>query len=591
MDKKVTIFTKIVIMIMGVLVPVVLIFAISNQTAVVVIEEEMKKNNVNQLRFLHQQMEEKIEQISINSIAMSNDAAVRELEFQYQSGLNFDRQRLMRMILDNITLQSGINGWMTDITVYSRLTKEIISTSNSTFDFNDGNLVSEITKGWHYSDQVNGRAKDPEFVWYSVHPITAFENPSAAKLIIKTTFLPYYLQNMLDQYKVDGQGDPFIYHPQYGIIANRSLNRTSSEDLIRQLNNQKMESSRTHFEVEMNGRQSLASYIQMESLGWYLVDSVPMEEILSPVTKTRNLFYGSTILLLLLSVLASYMLYRNVQVPILALIRHVQRIKRGDYASRVKLNGGTEFAYLFDRFNEMTEEIQDLLGKVVVEQLRSREAVLKQLQSQINPHFLYNCLFFIKNMARMGDEEAVVAMSLNLGEYFRYTTRLGNQTATLAEELSVIVNYLEIQNLRMRRITYDIDVPEEMKRISIPRLLLQPLVENAILNGIETKDGKGHVRIYGEIENGEYRLYVEDNGLGMDPERLASVQLAVNRNENEGEGGFGFGLWNVNQRIKLTFGNGTGLFFSHGKEGGVRAMIVMRIGEEEKSNVSTVNRG
>ncbi|MDF2668100.1 MAG: putative sensor with domain [Paenibacillus sp.] len=590
MDRKATIFTKIVIMIMGVLVPVVLLFAISNQTAVVVIEEEMKKNNLNQLRFLHQQMEEKIEQISINSIAMSNDAAVRELEFQYQSGSSFDRQRLLRMILDNITLQSGISGWMTDITVYSRLTKETVSTSNSTFDFNDANLVREIAKGWHYSTGTSGKVTKPEFVWYSVHPITAYENPSSAKLIVKTTFLPYYLQDMLDQYKVDGQGDPFIYHPQYGIIANRTLNQTSSEDLIQELNKQQMESAKTHFEVAMNGRQSLASYIELESLGWYLVDSVPMEDILSPVTKTRNLFYGSTILLLLLSLFASYMLYRNVQVPILALIRHVQKIKRGDYASRVKLNGGTEFAYLFDRFNDMTEQIEDLLGKVVVEQLRSREAVLKQLQSQINPHFLYNCLFYIKNMARMGDEDAVVAMSLNLGEYFRYTTRLGNQTAALAEELSVIVNYLEIQNLRMRRITYTIDVPEEMKSLSIPRLLLQPLVENAVLHGIEPQAGKGHVRIVGEAEEGEYRIYVEDNGLGMDMEQLALIQTAVNHNENERENGFSFGLWNVNQRVKLTYGKGSGIFFAQGTNGGVRVTIVMRTGEED-SDVSTINRG
>ncbi|WP_409342360.1 sensor histidine kinase [Paenibacillus sp. MBLB4367] len=591
MDRKATIFTKIVSMIIGILLPVVLLFALSNHTAVHVIEGEMKRNNLSQLQFLHQQMEEKVNQISINAITISNDAAIRELEFQHQDGSSFDRQKLLRMILDNITLHAGISGWNTDITVFSRMTKEIISTSNSSVYYTEEQLVKEIAKGWKYRTVANDKAIDPEFVWYSVHPITAFASPSAARLIVRTSFPPSYLQDMLDQYKADGQGDPFLYHPEFGVIANRTLNKSSSDDLIRKLNGEKLEASSIHFTAEMNGREYLASYIGLSSLGWYLVDSVPMEDILSPVTKTRNLFYGSTVLLLLLSLLASYTLYRAVQVPILAIVRHVQKIKRGEYGARLKLQGGAEFVFLIDRFNEMTEQIQDLLEKVVAEQLRSREAVLKQLQSQINPHFLYNCLFFIKNMARMGDEEAVVAMALNLGDYFRYTTRLGNQSATVAEELSVIVNYLEIQNLRMRRIDYVIDVPERMKEIVIPRLLLQPLVENAILHGIEPKEGKGTVTITGSVEDGVYRLFIEDNGIGMRTVKLEELQRIVNRSENENVGGgSSFGLWNVNQRIKLTYGKESGLLFAHGTDGGLKVTIVLQP-EEGEPHVSIADCG
>lgn len=549
----------------------------------------MKTNNLNKLRFLYQQMAAKIDQISMNSIAMSNDAAIRELEYRHQSGSYYERERLLQMLLDNITLQSGISGWMTDITVYSRLTKDIISTSSTSVDLKENLLLSQIAKGWNYATMDNGKAVKPEFVWYAVHPITAYEEPSEAKLIVKTSFSPSYLQDLLDQYKADGQGDPFLYHPEHGVIANRTLNPASSTDLIRYLDSHTMAISNIHFTVEMNGRTSLASYMKLNNLGWYLVDTVPLEDILMPVIKTRNLFYGSTLLLLLLSVFASYMLYRNVQVPIRALVLHVQRIKHGDYSSRVKLNGGTEFSFLIVRFNEMAEQIQDLLEKVFAEQLRSREAVLKQLQSQINPHFLYNCLFYIKNMARMGDEESVVAMALNLGEYFRYTTRLGNQSSTLEEELSLIVNYLEIQNLRMRRIAYEVDVPEDMKSLVVPRLLLQPLVENAILHGIEPKDGKGKVSITGESGDGEYRLIVTDDGIGMDQEELIYMKRAVNRSENEGENGIGFGLWNVNQRVKLMYRDGSGLFFAHGPEGGVRVMIVLRTGEGD-SHVSAADR-
>ncbi|MDQ1909009.1 histidine kinase [Paenibacillus sp. GD4] len=591
MDRKVTIFTKAVVMILSILIPVVLLFAISNQTAVHVVEDEMKKNNLNKLRFLHQQMEQKIDQLSMNSIAMSNDAAIRELEYRHQSESYYDRERLLRMILDNITLQSGISGWLTDITVYSRLTKDIISTSSASVDLKEQLLINDIARGWSYATVDNGKTVNPQFVWFAVHPITAFEHPEAAKLIVKTSFSPSYLKDMLDQYKADGQGDPFLYHPKHGVLANRTVNQAGSADLINYLHSQTLEQSRLHFTVEMNGRKSLVSYLKLNNLGWYLVDSVPLEDILTPVTKTRNLFYGSTLLLLLLSVIASYVLYRNVQVPIRALVRHVQRIRKGDYSSRIELTGGTEFSFLITRFNEMTAQIQDLLEKVVAEKLRSKEAVLKQLQSQINPHFLYNCLFFIKNMARMGDVDSIEAMSLNLGDYFRYTTRLGNQSATLEEELSLITNYLEIQNLRMQRIAYDIQVPEAMRGIVVPRLMLQPLVENAILHGIEPKEGRGMVKIVGELrDNGDCRLIVTDNGIGMAPEKLAAMQLAMDRKESEEEGRFGFGLWNVNQRVKLMFGEGTGLFFFGNPEGGITSTIVLRTGRGDE-HVSAVDCG
>ncbi|WJH32525.1 hypothetical protein N6H14_19445 [Paenibacillus sp. CC-CFT747] len=253
MDKKLTIYTKIVGMIMGLLIPVMALFAYSNQTAVRVIEDEMKTNNLNKLRFLHQQMEGKIDQLSMNSIAMSNDASIRELEFRQLSGTGFDRDRLLRMILDNINLQSGISGWMTDITVYSRLTKEMVSTSSASVDLKETLLLREITKGWTYVTESNGKKVKPEFVYFAVDPINAYDRPETAKLIVRTSFSPSYLQDMLDQYKANGQGDPFLYHPQYGVIGNRTLNEAGSQDLIRQLGGGSLEEARTHFTVDTEG--------------------------------------------------------------------------------------------------------------------------------------------------------------------------------------------------------------------------------------------------------------------------------------------------------------------------------------------------
>lgn len=577
MIQKLNSFSKVVILIFGLLLLMMLLFTIYNQTTVKVIKSEIEAANLNKLLFLKSQLEEKLSQISINSITLANDPAIRELEYQQQSGDPYDRQKLTNMILDHISLQSGITGWRTEITVYSRLSQEVISTSSKTFSYVDSELISGISRGWQY---VKGQGDEPaKFVWFSLTPATAYEEPESARLIVKTAFEASHLQTLLDQYKADGQGDPLLYSPEFGVIGNRTLDEAYAGGVVDYLHTVPLGIGK-NISLQLADQQYLLSFVPLYGVDWYLVDSIPVDQILSPVTKARDLFYTFTLILLGFGVVASYILYRQLQVPIRMLVKNMQRIKRGDYSSRIRLEGASEFSFLFQRFNEMAQEIEDLMTKLDEERVRSREAVLKQLQSQINPHFLYNCLFFIKNMARLGDEEAVAAMALNLGEYFRYTTRLGKQTAQLEEELNVIVNYLEIQNLRTNRMTYQIDVPDSLMRIVIPRLILQPIIENAVIHGIEPKEGRGCISIIGRSEGNRSLIIIEDNGVGMDDARLEELRERLGRSENTDNGSFG--LWNVNRRLQLMFSEGSGLQVKQGKNGGTTVVVVLERKGEEK---------
>ena len=586
MGLKLNSFTKVVILIIGLLLLVMVLFAIYNQTTVKVMKTEIEAANSNKLLFLRDQLEEKINQISIIAITLANDPAIKELEYRQQSGDPFERHKLTSMILDHISLQSSITGWRTEITVYSRLTGEVVSTSSKTFDFIDSELVSSIRKGWQF---VEAQGSEPaKFVWYSLTPFSAFDNPGSARLIVKNVFEASHIQTLLDQYKSDGQGEPMLYSPEFGLIANRSADSAVMDGIVHYFQTAFLDSGSTNVSIQLNDQQYLMSYAPLQNVNWYLVDSIPVDTILSSVTKARNLFYVSILILLCFGILASYILYKQLQVPIRELMRSMQGIKRGDYSSRIQLGGTSEFSFLFRRFNTMAEEIQTLLEKVYEERIRSREAVLKQLQSQINPHFLYNCLFYIKNMARLGNEEAVVEMALNLGEYFRYTTRLGKQTAQLQEELEVIVNYLEIQNLRTNRIAYEFDVPDSLKTVEIPRLILQPIVENAVIHGIEPKDGKGCIRITGVMDGEVCRITIEDNGVGMDDLQLAKLQNRLELTENTDN--VSFGLWNVNQRLKLMFGKEAGLAIVGSAGGGTTVSVVFHAKGGE-SVVSNIDRG
>nr|WP_245363326.1 sensor histidine kinase [Cohnella thailandensis] len=218
----------------------------------------------------------------------------------------------------------------------------------------------------------------------------------------------------------------------------------------------------------------------------------------------------------------------------------------------------------------MAKEIQLLVESVYEEQIRSKDARLKQLQAQVNPHFLYNCLAYITSMNELDDREAVSSMAHNLADYYRYTTRSDKETATLREELSMIENYLNIQRMRMPRLRFSIDVPETMEEMIVPKLTIQPVVENAVLHGIELKPGEAEIRITGSMEQGFCYLHVDDNGTGLPEERIQAMDKSMRLTT---ESDIGYGLWNVSQRLQLMFGPSAGVCFSPSPLGGLRVRL------------------
>ncbi|MDG0792267.1 sensor histidine kinase [Cohnella ginsengisoli] len=293
---------------------------------------------------------------------------------------------------------------------------------------------------------------------------------------------------------------------------------------------------------------------------------------MQPITNSRHLFYISTGLLLALSLLAAALLYRNVQVPIRELIRGVQKLKRGDYSARLSAKTNNEFQYLFLQFNHMTEEIQRLIENVFAEKLRVREATLKQLQSQINPHFLYNSFAFIQSMAQLDNRDAIIAVTQHLSKYYRYTTRVEKQTGSLEEEMALIRNYLEIHAMKMHRLQYAIDIAPELLPMELPRLLLQPIVENAIIHGIGMKPGAGIIRIAAEKTETGADIVVDDNGAGLDPDGLARLRAKLLATMDDE---MGCGLWNIRQRVVHQFGAESDLLLDASPLGGLRVTIRM----------------
>ena len=215
----------------------------------------------------------------------------------------------------------------------------------------------------------------------------------------------------------------------------------------------------------------------------------------------------------------------------------------------------------------MAENLKNLIEQVYQAKIMMQQAQLKQLQSQINPHFLYNSLFLINTMALVGDEN-LVPFTQYLGEYFRFVTRNASDTVTLLEETEHARNYCKIQEMRFsRRLQLEFqDCPEEYARLKVPRLVLQPILENAFQYVVERKRQDCRIGLSFGLKDGFLKIRIEDNGEDLKEEQLEELKEHIFKCRETGEH---TGLVNVHKRIRLYFGEESGLELDKSASGGL----------------------
>ncbi|MCA0756508.1 histidine kinase [Paenibacillus sp. N4] len=569
MPYKLNIFRKILILLVLLLIPILALYSFTNRITNNVVQDQIQSSNLNQLSFFLHQLDSNIERLAMSPVILGSDPYIRE--FIDRSGApDYDMLREQSRIIEKLSLQSVAGGWVNELTIVVPKDKKVLSSSIFVNGTDNWPWNGPVHRKWTYDGQ-NANENGGSFIREISEPVRA-EYLNQARVLYHVRFSAQNIIQLLDVYKQDKRSDPFLFNSQSGTIVNSSSVPAITAAIRERLAGMSLPvSGQVHLELEK--QQYLISFVKSEQLGWYLADYVPVEKILSPITMSRHLFYVSIGLLLGMSILASFLLYRNVQIPIVKMIQNVQKMKRGDLSARIEYKAKNEFDFLIQRFNEMAQQIQVLIEDVYAERIRSREATLKQLQSQIHPHFLYNSLFFIINSAEMEDKESVVAMAQNLAEFYRYTTRVENQMVRLREEVDLVGHYLNIQTLRIHRLKYEISVPETMMEERIPRLILQPLVENAIVHGIERSLDGNRITITGEQDADFNRLIVEDNGGGLSDEELEKLHKQLQASMSDE---IGCGTWNVHHRLYYQFGAGSGLTFNRGASGGMRAVLTWR---------------
>ena len=292
------------------------------------------------------------------------------------------------------------------------------------------------------------------------------------------------------------------------------------------------------------------------SFGWKLISMAPLESLTADTRKITFLIVLIGLICLFFALLGAGMLSQFIAKPIMGLTKHMKKVKEGNLDIEFQVNSEDEIGLLASGFNAMIRRVQELLTNINFEQKKKREYELALIQAQIKPHFLYNTLDVIYTLSEMGRARDVQRTTKALADFYRAALSKGRETITIEEEVRNVKDYLSIQRIRYSDVfTFEFDIQGEVLSGLIPKLTIQPLVENAIYHGLKTKGSLGLLKVTGEIVEGKIKIIVSDDGVGMLPERLEAL---VKKPESP-EQAVGYGLRNVNDRIQLYFGDDYGL--------------------------------
>ena len=349
------------------------------------------------------------------------------------------------------------------------------------------------------------------------------------------------LANYLNQLQLGEKGfafivndqHEFVYHPEHTVYSSFS----------------EMQAMKPYIETGQGytlDHQSYVSQEKIEGTDWTVLGVSSLEKLDQVRTQLLWTLLGASVTSLLACLFLVWFSLKRFIAPLKDLRKTMLEIGSGSQNLRAKEAGAQELRELTRQFNAMLDQVDQLMEDVRKQEETTRQYELQALSSQINPHFLYNTLDTIIWMAEFKDSQRVVEVTKSLATYFRLALNQGKDLISLSDEINHVRQYLFIQKQRYGdKLEYEIDENPAFDNLVLPKLVLQPLVENALYHGIKEKEGQGHIRVSVQKQNSGLVIRIEDDGVGF--------QAATDNSQSQLKRG-GVGLQNVNQRLKLHFG-------------------------------------
>ncbi len=541
------VYQTIIIVFVLLLIPIYFVNLFVNLTSLSILKEQMSRSVAESAQFYSKQLDDQITFIRNQQLQLLDDANLQKLSFMADTLKVFDEYMLVNQVEERLGTISNSSSFIANAEVYIRSLDRFIRLKGST-----SNLHADHPKSFLFAESFGNRNDVVVYIELSRNKMIEtlrqlVNNEHSGALLIS--------DDLYSQLAVSGNE----------LIIERIEQMITAEPIVNKWDQQFIRAGNKSYFVTSN---------RIPSLGMTMYTYTDQDYITRPLSQFNQWILIMTAISVIVIITFAYYGNKMIHKPLKKLVQAFKSVEMDKLDTFIDANGKNEFGYLYRSFNKMVERLRESISQGYEQKIALQRSELKQLQSQINPHFLYNGFFSLYIMCKTGKTETASIFAHKLGSYYQYITRSGKDEVPLVQEYKHALDYCDIQSIRFSgRVHISCgDLPEQCENIIVPRLIIQPLLENAFEHAFDVHTGQGNLVISFNYTEGILVIAIEDDGYLLSEEKLAELgeKVAISEKSKEKTG-----LLNVSQRLKLKYGEFGGINVSRSSLGGLKTELLI----------------
>lgn len=536
-------------------------------------KNEISKSVESNVEFFSKQLDYQLAGIRLQQIQLLNNSDLLNLSFSHSAMNNYEKKQSVDRITERMGLIMESNTYISNVGVYVKNINATISvksgydkTPNSEYD-----VVKKcfFDKGYSYVNYYEDR-----IFLLETFPRTVKPRFSSNQIIVYTELSKNKIKEMLNSLQSNKDSGAILVDENFNTIVSTEFGDAYLKNIVDDYKHINSKEITGTFEIKLSNESYWVLYSRANFLNTTLLSFLPASSVTGVLRGYNLLFIILLVISTAVAIIFSLVINIMIHKPMGKFIAAFGKLKEGDLDVSISRKGDNEFAYLSEAFNDMVRRLKQTIEQNYHQKLELQQSELKQLQSQINPHFLYNCFYNINRMCKSEDYENAIELSQRLGSYYHYVTRSGSDEVTLMQEYAHAIDYMEIQSIRFQsRIkAFAGEIPEGCKGVMVPRIILQPVLENAYEHAFEKSINGGTIYMNICCVNKTVTIVIEDDGCDLSDESIAKLGKVLKEASAAAEK---TGIINVCRRLQLKYNENSGLFVSRSRHGGLKVDIVI----------------
>nr|WP_255654281.1 histidine kinase [Cohnella sp. REN36] len=563
-----TLFLRLILTFLLILMPLLLLGLYLYQWSVQTAKADIGKTALSQTSFYLTLLENEVERIKLLQFGLLEDDGLNALTLLWDRMGTIERTDKINSLRNRLYLIQNSSMYIKEVSVYIRPIGRAVSSVDGVRSL-DEKRYADI---W----SVYGRRGSRIVEWRNGLFLSAAKQsgtPGGQPLFVVEIELDQQkLRESLAQFNTYAGSGTLFVSPHHEIkLASGAVERFLQEASAFAEQHASPEADYGESQ-EIGGHAYYTVHAASDKLDLAIYRFIPSDVIRKPMDKFYTWAWLFAAAALVIVALYAVSTYKFIHKPLLRLVKSFRRVENGDLDQVITHASKDEFGYLYSRFNQMVANLRSLIDQAYKQKIMTQRAELKQLQSQINPHFLFNSFFILNTMAKTGDMERVEQFTIQLGEYFQFVTRNASDMISLGQEIQHARTYTDIQVLRFsRRVKARFEeLPAKYEHLRVPRLIVQPIIENAFEHSLERIEENGLIVVRFESADDQFDIVIEDNGDQLTDEKLNALSLALSDRDALAET---TGMVNIHRRLNITFGENSGIRVDRSPLGGLRVTL------------------